>query len=525
MPTVAADKVVVTNFARLKEKYGASGVTTIRQAVKNLIDADDKRGLRTVLVDLSSSTEMKKYRTPAVPLAKAQDPKSNKRSIDGVYKYFKPAYLMLLGSIDVIPHQDLKNPLYSPEDDTDEFAYSDLPYACEAAYSQSIRAFVTPTRVVGRLPDITGGTDPAYLANLLQIAAGYQDRPVAAYDFFLGLSAEVWRESTQSSLQAVFGTSAGMKISPPDGPDGIESKLQVLAHFINCHGAPADWRFYGQQGSNFPTAHDATKVRGRLREGTVLAAECCYGAELYDPALARGNLGMCNTYLEGKAYAFFGSSTIAYGPASGNDQADLICQYFLQRIRAGSSAGRACLEARLHYLQQARVLKPTDLKTIAQFNLMGDPALTPVESAEPPPHLLATSSKAKGMPAAIEKAARFLRRATLHEIARAAASTVYTIAEKAMASGGAKKAVSSLLAEAAKLGIEDPFLRSFAVQKLGSSAATALGKSIAVAVPTRVHSLLKRATVPAEAAKVVHIHGVEAIEYDGTMEMRQFFSR
>ena len=43
-------------------------------------------------------------------------------------------------------------------------------------------------------------------------------------------------------------------------------------------------------------------------EATVLAAECCYGAELYDPALGLGQMGMCNTYLARKAYAYFGST-------------------------------------------------------------------------------------------------------------------------------------------------------------------------------------------------------------------------
>src|SRR5437870_4497426 len=111
MPTATADKVLVTNIAKLKEKYGASGVTTIRQAVKDLIDADAERGLKTVLVDLSSAADMGKVDGTAVSADKADDPKTNKRAIDKVFKALKPAYLLLLGAVDVIPHQDLKNPL------------------------------------------------------------------------------------------------------------------------------------------------------------------------------------------------------------------------------------------------------------------------------------------------------------------------------------------------------------------------------------------------------------------------------
>ena len=52
---------------------------------------------------------MKKLKAPLV-----NDPAStreNKRAIDGVYKALAPDYLMILGAIDVVPHQDLKNPL------------------------------------------------------------------------------------------------------------------------------------------------------------------------------------------------------------------------------------------------------------------------------------------------------------------------------------------------------------------------------------------------------------------------------
>src|ERR1019366_9460541 len=105
-----------------------------------------------------------------------------------------------------------------------------------------------------------------------------------------------------------------------------------------------------------------------------------YGAELYDPALptAMGQMGMCNTYLGSKAYAYFGSTNIAYGPAAAKDQADLMCQYFLLQILGGASAGRSCLQARLDYVQdKGGVLTPTDLKTLGQYNLMADPSLTP----------------------------------------------------------------------------------------------------------------------------------------------------
>src|SRR5947208_1516598 len=128
------DKVIVTNFSALRAKYGSSGLSAIRTSIGNLINADKKRSLQTIVVGLDDQPTMTKASAPVVRIA--TDPQQNKDAIDAIYHAFTPDYLMLLGSIDVVPHQDLKNPLYtSPTgDDPDRFALGDLPYACEAAY-------------------------------------------------------------------------------------------------------------------------------------------------------------------------------------------------------------------------------------------------------------------------------------------------------------------------------------------------------------------------------------------------------
>jgi hypothetical protein len=117
-------------------------------------------------------------------------------------------------------------------------------------------------------------------------------------------------------------------------------------HFINCHGRPEDPKCYGQRGRDYPIAHTANKLVKKIMNGTVIAVECCYGAQLYDPADADMQPGICSTYLRDGAYGFFGSSTIAYGPSDGNGQADLICQYFIIEVLDGASLGEATLKAR-----------------------------------------------------------------------------------------------------------------------------------------------------------------------------------
>ena len=87
-------------------------------------------------------------------------------------------------------------------------------------------------------------------------------------------------------------------------------------------------------------------------------------------------MGICNTYLANKAYGFFASTTIAYGDSDSNSGADLICQYFLDNILTGGSLGQAASKARQSFVHDNH--DPVDLKTLAQFNLYGDPSVTPV---------------------------------------------------------------------------------------------------------------------------------------------------
>jgi Peptidase family C25 len=382
-----ADKVIVTNLTALKQKYGAAGLKTIQSAVKDLIAADKKRGLSTSLVALDDAAAMKKLK--ATPVKKATSARENKKAIDEVYKALVPDYLMILGAIDVIPHQDLKNPLFSddPKGDNEKVADSDLPYACDAPYSHDIKDFTGPARVVGRLPDLTGAQgSPKYLIGLLKTATNWKSSPRSEYQKCLVISAEKWHESTSESMINIFSTDKDLQTSPKKGFKWKTDFINRRVHFINCHGGDTLSEFFGQSSTDdedMPVSHQAAFVaqKGNVVEGTVVAAECCFGGQLYDPSAAdEGQMGMCNTYLDKKAYGFLGSTTTAYGPFSGNDQADLICQYFLQRVLAGASLGRATLEARQRFIEKTSPLSPTNQKTLAQFNLYGDPSIVPVDA-------------------------------------------------------------------------------------------------------------------------------------------------
>jgi hypothetical protein len=311
------DKVIVSNHAALMAKYGRAGVVKIRKAIAGLIAADAKRGIISRLVYLDSAAAMKKLHGRAVN--DRTSARQNKQAIDAIFRATNPEYLMILGAPDVVPHQDMSNPAFDPPDDPDKYAYGDLPYARDVPYSRDVASFKGPTRVVGRLPDLTGAREPAHLLPLLAVAERYQSHDVTDYGKYFGLSTQSWRKSTEQSLFNVFGNSAALTLAPPKGPRHPASHLAPLAHFINCHGGPSDPDFYGERGKSQPISLTSDAIKGKIKSGTVAAVECCYGAELYDSVTLSLPLPICQRYLIQGAYGYFGSSTIAYKPEVGNE--------------------------------------------------------------------------------------------------------------------------------------------------------------------------------------------------------------
>src|SRR4051794_16882067 len=108
MPDV--DKVVVTNGAALKRKYGAG--FDLDAALKPLLDGDRRRGLRTRVVDLSDAGDMAGVGGSAV--TKARDARQNKAAVDAVFKRLRPHYPLILGSVDLVAQPTLRNP--APDD-------------------------------------------------------------------------------------------------------------------------------------------------------------------------------------------------------------------------------------------------------------------------------------------------------------------------------------------------------------------------------------------------------------------------
>jgi hypothetical protein len=420
---VVSIKAVVLNSVALTAKYGAAGAATITAALGRMVASDKGRGLDTIVFDLADAGQMAGIKAAAV--VGPTDERGAKAAVDAIHAAHMPDYIMLLDGPDVVPHIALRH--IAGIDDEDTTTDSDLPYASPAAFSPQAAAYLAVTRVVGRLPAARGETDAGKLVALIDAAIAQAGAKGDLGSTPFAITAQKWTASTQLSLANIFGSHSALVMSPLAGHPTIDAGLAQGAHFINCHGARGDWRFYGEQEGAFPVAMESPAVSAAtIAGGAVVAAECCYGAELYNYRMLAAPPPLCLTYLWKGACAVMGSTNIAYGPAAGNGQADYMAQYFLQEVFAGASTGRAMLQARQNFVLNQTMSNPFNLKTLAQFLLLGDPSLHPVraEKVLAAPGAPETAPPPKGAPEALDTASEVrMRRFWLDSEGKSAASS------------------------------------------------------------------------------------------------------
>lgn len=383
-------KLSVTCRRHLQKKYSTAALRQIDKAVAAWIKADRGRDIRTLHVAVDDAAAMKKLGVKAVTGAITAH--KVKRALDALVARLTPDYIVLFGAADVVPMFVVPNPSASESGDDDEAVPTDNPYACSKSFVSSRRSsYLVPDRVVGRIPDLPGSTDPSWLLDYLAHAATARPRPVADYARALMICTASWRKAGADCATTLGRSPADVLISPPtkDRGPAIVARRTARLHMIKCHGVDGDSRFYGEGGGAFPDALSSPTLLGRTVPGTVAGAMCCYGASVFDPASPTAQhppeFPIPSVYLKQGAHGFLGSSTIAWVGPVRMMCADWIVTAFLERATSGASLGRAALEARQDYLrwlqQQGQEPDAADEKTLIQFLLLGDPSIHPVPPA------------------------------------------------------------------------------------------------------------------------------------------------
>jgi hypothetical protein len=385
-------KLSITLAAALAAKYDAAARARIDSGVAAWRAADAKRGIDTVHVAIDDAVAMGKL--GVAPVKGKATANKVKRALDALAKKLHPDYIVLFGGHEIVPMFVVANPSYDPHGDDDRLVPTDNPYACSSAFRAKKRAsYLVPDRVVGRIPDLTADGDPVWLLDVLKRSSAWAPRPASSYGSAYAVVCDEWKAAGAACMSYLGLPAAELQISPParDADATAKKRLARGLHMIKCHGASLDPRFYGQKGTSYPEVLSSPTLRGKLSEGTLAAAMCCYGAQVYSPAdpaaQMPGAWPLATTYLRQGAVGFAGSTRIAWVGVDRMMCADWVAAAWLKSALGGASIGRALLEAKQDYVKwlasQGQQPDTADEKTLIEYVLLGDPSLHPVASAAP----------------------------------------------------------------------------------------------------------------------------------------------
>ncbi len=476
---MASIKLIVTLRQNLAAKYSKADLTKLDKLIKAWIQADAQRGITSHCVALDDAADMGKF--AAAPLAGVPTPQKVKRKIDQLWKLLSPDYLVLLGAQDVVPMFEVPNPSYDPKGDDDTVVPTDNPYACSAPFVDGdIQSYLVPDRVVGRIPDMVADSSLDWLRTYLDTAIAHTPQPAGHYADLYAICCDEWRRAGEETAQYLGHPKSGLLVTPPvdNAAAQAQAALPRTLHAIKCHGAKLDPNFYGQKGTAYPVALFSGTLAANLTPGTLAAAMCCYGAQVYHPqdpaAQQNGAWPIASTYLRKGAVGFAGATMIAWVGVDTMLCADWIVAQYLKSASTGASIGRALLEAKQDFLrwlaQQGQSPGLAEQKTLIEFVLLGDPALHPVQSTMVPAAVTAALRTTRGgagpravpNPSPLERRQRRLFRATLASSIRDAMPRREVVAApRATRSAAAGPA----LADVARAALQDDFAR-FDVQPM-----------------------------------------------------------
>jgi hypothetical protein len=325
-----------------------------------------------------------------------------RRDLQATLRGAPDAAVLLIGGAATMPFFEI--PLV-PRLDDDTLVPTDNPYGVAGAGTVATEVAL-PERPVGRIPDHPDDTAASFAERIAALCRPARAAPGAVYL----LSAKVWEE-TSRSMAARLEPEPKVDLAPPRAPADFESPKFVDADarrfLFNLHGSDRDPRWFGQDGNRYPPALDPGAVASlgaaRRLAGALVLSQACYGAFLLMPGgLRRVGQACCLRFLERGAAGFVGSTTIAYGGATGQLVcSDVLAVEFLRAASAGAPLGAALQRAR--QILASAVRSPpagSELKTLLQFVLYGDPLCAWARVAPTPK----SASAAEGAPGAGEQA-------------------------------------------------------------------------------------------------------------------------
>lgn len=353
--------IILTNTKKL------SNSKEFFASVEKYVQFKSSKGIEYCLLDLKDQ---------AVLSGVEDDCQSIIDLLDEVYSEAVPDYLLIVGDSSVIPSMVWDN----LSGDSDSCVVSDLPYITfdvDSPWDGKEYDFEYITQV-GRVP-ASAQTGFKHAVKYFENTMNFL--PYNSVNAFC-CGAKVWEQTTDNVFAKVCPDAI---TSPEYTTNALTARNNGLRLFdclsagynllcYNLHGSEATHKWYGQLGSSYPEAFEKEILTGR-KSGYAIMVEACYGARP-----DKGQDSIVVHALSNNCVGFVGSTKIAYGCGNGSMVcADVIAKEFTERVSSGATFGGAFLSA-LTELCRSGNLDETEIKTLAEFNLYGDPSCTLVNN-------------------------------------------------------------------------------------------------------------------------------------------------
>ena len=357
--------IVFTNYASTQQ------FSRFESVLKDYIEQKCAAGLHYFVLNIAKQ---------AVRTGVAADCSSNVEILKQVYSVAKPKYLLVIGDDKSVDSMHWPSPCYVLDEngvcvgDRDKIVDSDLPYATLLTqppqngqrwynydFDQAVR--------VGRVP---ASASDGFAAACTYLSHNLNSRLNKNASF--ALSAQVWEVASQS----VYTPPSGQVLTSPPivlkdfSTQSIQnycSGEQPGILYFNLHGSDSTQLWYGQENSYAGCIQTFSADCLPQSGSYTLASEACYGAKPNDPT------GILCRALTNGCVNFVGSRQIAYGGIRQLSNADILTKEYLRCVTDGISAGDAFVSS-LKKLMQSDDIKDTELKTMSEFALYGDPSNT-----------------------------------------------------------------------------------------------------------------------------------------------------
>ena len=349
--------VILTNLNKLASQLGTTQVS-INNLLSEYIDFCKQRGISYSLLNLENQNDL---------------------TVDKVISTLKSSsitskikYVFILGNEEIIPVIEYEN----QSCDSDKLVPSDLPYSILDKTSpwHGINYAFDKMLRTGRLVSYSGeGFEnfSSYFKNVMHYQNSFPG--IKTYS----LSAKVWKNETDFEYQKINEPYAkNCNSSPEVNVSTVESYIPKDANLLmfNLHGSNQTKFWYGQEGGEYPEAFSPQNINA-LTGPFVIGVEACYGAN-YTGGFTEENSILVKAMQSG-CISLLGSSRIAYGTSEpeGNN-ADFMIGEYLKQIKNGTSAGDAHIAGIQRVVCNSKDFSDVEIKTIAEFNLFGDPSIS-----------------------------------------------------------------------------------------------------------------------------------------------------